>query len=651
MSNGGFTGIQRRFHKFIIGDSDKFRLLRADLVAANTGMTLHRYIMRSVIFATIVGAACAVAGFLAVYFFLPPALVLNIYNPFGEQLGRILESPEALMMAIRILVIPVAFLLGFSLCYLFFMKFPGINKSARSTKINLLLHYAVSYMYAMRQGGAHMMDIFRSIAENAGIYGEVAVEFRKLVRDADYFGYDMITSIRNLVDTTPSEKFKDFLQDLLSVVESGGDVQSFLATRVRMYQEDARFEQQQFLNTMQLVAEAYVTVFVAGPLFIMIIMVVMGFMGSAPLIQLSLVIYILIPIGSLVFILFIDLISIKTEEIEKYVGKKWLREFDDVRRYHQEGEEPLFAQLDRYDRVRNMKNFIRNPFQAFMTSPKMTLYFTVPLAILYVAVTLMNVDPTLDFETYIAVIDDHVIIAVLIILLPFGLFYEQWRRKVMGIEAGIPEFLNRLSSINRVGLTLAQAISIMTRANLGVLSYEIRRIKRDIEWGANVMDALLRFETRVRTPTISRTVTLISKASEMSGDIGEVLTIAGKDAQMAETLKRERTTEMFIYVVIVYIVFFVFLFVVLVIDSQFLKVIVDIQAKNAASGAGNIPANLSISNLQVATFHRLFYHICLVQGFFSGLIAGAMGEGSFRAGLKHSAVMIIITIVVFAFFV
>ena len=95
----------------------------------------------------------------------------------------------------------------------------------------------------------------------------------------------------------------------------------------------------------------------------------------------------------------------------------------------------------------------------------------------------------------------------------------------------------------------------------------------------------------------------------------------------------------------------VFLFVVLVLDSQFLKVIVDIQAKSASSGSTNIPSNLSVAGLQVAPFHRLFYHICLVQGFFSGLIAGAMGEGSFRSGIKHAAIIIIITVIVFAIMV
>ncbi|HIH26684.1 MAG TPA: secretion system protein [Methanoregulaceae archaeon] len=648
MTTGPVVWVRHRIHQWVTRDPVKFSTLRADMTAAHIGMTLDRYVLRSVIIAMLVGIIAALSGYLAVTFFLPPTISFNVYNPFGAWHPDSELSSGLTIDIIRITVGILSFLLGVFLAWFLQLKYPSLLKANRTTKINLLLHNAVSYMYAMQRGGAHMMDIFRSLSENASIYGEVAIEFRKIVRDADFFGYDMLTAMRNLIETTPSIKLKDFLQDLISVIESGGDTVDFLAGRVRIYQEDARFEQKQFLNTLQLVAEGYVTLFVAGPLFLIIILVVMGFVGNAPLTQLSVVIYLLIPIGSLVFILFIDLISIKTEEVERYIGKKWLHEFADVQRVKKEGEEHLFARLERYDRLRKVRRFIKNPFETFTLYPNKTFYVTVPLALVYVILVFVNTPTYLDLEVYIDVVDDHLLFALLIILIPFGIFYQVWRNRVMGIESGIPEFLNRLSGINQVGLTLAQSIAILVKANLGVLTYEIRRIRRDIDWGANVTDALIRFEERVRTPTIARTVTLITKASQMSGNIGEVLTIAAKDAQMAEVLKKERLAEMFIYTVIVYLVFFVFLFVVIVIDSRFLGVIAELQVENP--GMATAPGALQLGNIQIIAFRRLFYHICLIQAFFSGLIAGQMGEASVRAGIKHAVVMLLITFVVFAVF-
>jgi flagellar protein FlaJ len=50
-------------------------------------------------------------------------------------------------------------------------------------------------------------------------------------------------------------------------------------------------------------------------------------------------------------------------------------------------------------------------------------------------------------------------------------------------------------------------------------------------------------------------------------------------------------------------------------------------------------------------YTRLFTHAALIQGFFSGLVAGQMGEGRAVAGLKYSVLMVLIAWIMFRFFV
>jgi flagellar protein FlaJ len=47
---------------------------------------------------------------------------------------------------------------------------------------------------------------------------------------------------------------------------------------------------------------------------------------------------------------------------------------------------------------------------------------------------------------------------------------------------------------------------------------------------------------------------------------------------------------------------------------------------------------------------RIFLHMTLIQGFFGGLVAGKMGEGSIGAGLKHSLVMMLLGFAALRFF-
>jgi len=637
--------LRELIHWWVQRDPLRYSELHAHLVSGRSGVTVEQHLTRMVTSGLAAGLVAAIAGFFfAALVPFPETVVGGVYNIFN------LPPVEPPMILIQTGAALLLFVVVFFLVYWVHMKMPALEASSRATKINLTIHNAVSFMYAMRRGGAPLMAMYRALSDNASVYGEVAFEFRQIVRDADYFGFDELSATRNLIETSPSEKLQIFLEDMVSVVESGGNLSDFLFNRVRLYQEEARFEQQQFLTTMQMVAETYVTVFVAGPLFLIIVMVVMGMMGGAAVLQLSVVGYILIPVGSMMFILFIDMISIKTEEMERYVSQRELREYHEVPRYEQAGEAHLFKRLERYDRWRKVRQFVRHPASAFMNNPKLTFAFTGPITILYILFIFFGVPSGYPMELYIDIIDDHIIFSTLILLIPFSVFYELWRHKIMGIEAGIPDFLDRLAGINKVGLTMAQAIYIMVKANLGVISYEIRRMKRDIEWGANVGDALIRFEERIRTATISRTVTLITKASEMSGDIGEVLTIAASDADMSEKLKKERIAEMFAYTAIIYVAFFVFLFVMVVINNQFLEVLGGVGTEELAGvgAAGGGAAFSGIGSISFDAITRLLYHIGILQGLFSGLIAGLMGEASIRAGVKHSIILIVIAIVVFA---
>ena len=632
--------------KWIQHDSLRYSHVHADLTAIRAGLTLEQFLWQSIKVAFLGGFLFALIGFFASTYLTLQIQTgkEGIYTMFNIPVPTVMSTTTGILF-FQIFVVIISFIIGMYIGFFLLLKVPGIKKQNRATKINLTLHNAVAYMYAMRKGGAQLTTIFRSLSDRADIYGEVALDFRQIVRDTDFLGYDIVTAIRHLADTTPSEKLKSFLEDLLSVIESGGNMADFLSKRVRIYQEEARFEQKQFLTLLSLVAESYVTLFVAGPLFLIIIMVVMGMMGGSAVLELTLMTYAVLPIGSLVFILFINLISENAEKTERYIRTTWLRTYADVGIYKKRNEESLFEQLKKYDRLRNFVHFIHHPLESFIKNVNLTLYVTIPTATLYAVVVFLQIPNYSNIETFVSVIDDHIVIALLIILIPYAIFYEIWAHKILGIQELIPDFLERMAGINQVGLTIAQAISIMINTNLGLIGYEIRRIKRDMDWGANFTEALVRFEERVRAPSIARTVTLITKASEMSGHIGEVLSIASTDAKMTEMLKKERLAEMFIYTAIVYLSFFVFIFVVGVLTTQFLPVLANISTQGlpstgALSGIGSIP---------IATFKRLLYHACLVQALFSGLIAGQMGESSLAAGVKHACILLVISLITFNF--
>ena len=406
--------------KWIQRDPLRYQGLHSDMISARVGMTLEQYLWRSMKFSLLIGVLFVILGYLSSVLLNLPTMTrkMGITNVFNIQLPvfNISIYPAEYIQGALVII---SFFAGAYIGHSLLLRMPGIEKNNRKIKINLTLHNAVAYMYAMRRGGCQLMAMFRSLSQRSDIYGEVALEFRQIVRDADFFGYDVVSAIRHLSETTPSEKLKVFLEDLLSVIESGGDMAEFLSMRVRQYQEEAKFEQKQFLTFLAIVAESYVTIFVAGPLFLIIIMVVMGMMGGTAVLQLSLVTYAIIPIGSFIFILLVDLMSTKAEKTERYVKIKWLHTFSEVQKIKKANEEPLFEQLKKYDTVRNLIHQLRHPLESFVTNVDRTLYVTIPLAVIYVVVTLVNIPHYQNIENFITVLDDHIVIALLFIIIPY----------------------------------------------------------------------------------------------------------------------------------------------------------------------------------------------------------------------------------------
>ena len=635
----------RQVQAWVARDPTRFQRLNADLISTRSGVTVERYLSNAVLASAVVAIVFLVIGYIVTGFVISftEAQGTGFTNPTGFHLPYSL-GPIPMSLITQLVGAVIGALLAATITYMLALQWPAITKGMRASKINMTLHNAVAYMYAMRRGGAELLTIFRSLSENANIYGEVALEFRQVVRDADFFGLDEVSAIRQLHMTTPSNKLKDFLQDLLSVIESGGDMADFLEGRVHLFQEEARYEQKNFLGLLALVAESYVTLFVAGPLFLIIIMVVMGMMGGAAVEQLVAVIYLMLPVGTAIFMVMIDLVSIKTESVyRKSTDQEW-QEFTDVAINPIGGEESLFARLVKYDQSAGVRRFLQDPLRAFTTKPVRVLFLTIPIGIIYMAFMISQIAWIGNLEAYVSAIDDHIIIGVLIILLPFAIFYEVWRRRLSGIEAAIPEFLDRMAGINQVGLTVAQALAIMQSANLGVLSHEIKRINRDMEWGANFSEALLHFEQRVTTPIIARMVTLITRASEMSSQINDVLNIAASDTRMSEILKKERFGEMFIYVAIVYLSFGVFIFVIATLNAQFLVELAKLDTAGLSQAGGTFAG---LGTMPLGLIQAMLYHAVVIMGFVSGLIAGQMGESSIKSGVKHACIMILIALIAF----
>lgn len=194
----------------------------------------------------------------------------------GGALVGLLVAVVAGAPTFAIIVLPL--ILAVSFGTLTYAAAPLILANAgteRGKEIDENLPHALNYMLALASSGIPPRDIWAGLARQT-VFGALAVEAQRILRDLDIFGVDLLTAMRNGQDRTPSKRFAEFLVGAVSAFQSGVELESYLRNKEQQYQRAAGEEQLKTIDTMALMAEAFLVVVVAAPLFLIILLTVMS---------------------------------------------------------------------------------------------------------------------------------------------------------------------------------------------------------------------------------------------------------------------------------------------------------------------------------------------------------------------------------------
>ena len=236
-----------------------------------------------------------------------------------------------------------------------------------------------------------------------------------------------------------------------------------------------------------------------------------------------------------------------------------------------------------------------------------------------------------------AALDDFVFFSILAIISPIAIVNYidyRWRKAV---DEHLPDLFRSIVQAQETGMTLPNALEEAAKRDHGPLTPELKKMTAQISWGATFEEALLAFGRRVGTVLTQRTVPMIIEASRSGGKVEKVFDPMGRFLQTTILLEKERKTQTRPYIAIIYVALFVFLFTIVIL---FKTLFTDMEGM----------ALFSMPTVSAIELQRIFLHLALVQGFFGGLVAGKMGEGSISAGLKHSLVMMLLGYVTLRFF-
>ena len=241
---------------------------------------------------------------------------------------------------------------------------------------------------------------------------------------------------------------------------------------------------------------------------------------------------------------------------------------------------------------------------------------------------------------------NFIVFAMLAILGPYGFYSQRKLKQIEAIEGRLPDFLRDVAEAGRFGMTLAESIVVASSGRYGRLTAEIEKMAAQIQWGVPASEALKLFNERVKTPMVSRVVSIIVKSSDAGGDVADVLTMVSHDAKETQLTEYERSIAMSTYIAVIYISFFVFLVTIAIINATFLPKMLEASESLTATGGdsgGSVDSPLASDLPNVVESIKLaFFLAAIIHAVGDGLLAGVLDNGRVVSGFRHSFLMLVV---------
>jgi len=232
------------------------------------------------------------------------------------------------------------------------------------------------------------------------------------------------------------------------------------------------------------------------------------------------------------------------------------------------------------------------------------------------------------------------VIALILGSLPFliSLLLGQGRQREK--EEKFLAFSRDLVESVKSGTPISKSIIQLRTRNYGALTQHIQKMANQLSLGFTLNQALNNFAMDTKSKVISRAVGLISEAERAGGKIESILDSVSKSVNQIENLRKERKAAVSNLVTQGYMIFIVFIVIMLVLEFKILPLVSDL----GGGEMGNL--EVQIEQITPEQFSMPLFVMLLVQSTFAGLVIGKISEGSIKAGIKHSFILLAITLLV-----
>lgn len=405
-------------------------------------------------------------------------------------------------------------------------------------------------------------------------------EAREIMRDVEIFGIDPLTALEKSAETHPLDMYRDFISGYASTVITGGDIGHFLESKTHDIFKVRALRIKVAAERLGTLLESFVIVMVLMSLCFYILFSVEAIYSTGISLYSSMIMY------TYIFAPMLSMVFI----------------------YLAHGMQPKTPLID------------WRPYKfAALSSLVAAVVFTLMTGFFGIIIMPFQID-----------LATAVSITLFIATMPPAIVHYRLTRRKQQIERGLANFLRDLTEIRKTGLAPEKCIESLAKRNYGEFSKELQKIAAQLSWGIPLRQVFTDFMKRTKSWLAQLVIFLLVEAVDVGGGTIGMIESLTRFNNMTQEVEKEKRMNARPYMIIPY-----FAAIMLMATTLLTLIFVGKTVSLAQEGA---------TRFDLAAISTIFTVSVIVHVFMIGLVAGKISEESVAAGFKHSALLVIITL-------
>jgi flagellar protein FlaJ len=466
-----------------------------------------------------------------------------------------------------------------------FMITPMMKAGERAHALEREMPFVSAYVTVMATGGISPYMSIKRLSD-VDLMPAMRKEARELMRAVEVFGMDPLSALQKAAKEHPLNVYQDFFSGYASTVITGGDITHYLETKTQDIFKGRATRVKAAAERLGMLLESFIIVMVLMSLCFYILFSVESIysIGIDSTSGIILYTYIFAPMLSFVFIYLAHDMQPKTPITD------W------------------------------------EPYKIY------GVCIVVGLLVFFLLTSFVGMVQIPFLNAIQSVVDLPVAFAVLLVIstAPPAIVQIRNSKKKLSVEQGIASFLRDLTEIRKTGLSPEKCIENLSKRNYGEFSKQLQQISSELSWGVSLRQVFEGFLRRTKSWLSQVVIFLLVETIDVGGGTISTIEALARFNHMTQDVEKEKRASTRPYIIVPY-----FAAILLMSTTLMMLVLVSTTVNMAAPGG----ETTDLSSISTLFSVSVIFHVYMI-----GLVAGKIAGESVAAGFKHSALLVVITL-------